>query len=135
MSFLPNVEIESIENTEMEEYLDFVLDKDTMKFTSIGNQNESIKSWVEWAIKNERYKYAIFPYNYGNEIYDELIGSRKSEEEMKDLVEYCIIDALKVFQYIDDVEVYDIKIEDSKISCKVLVKTIYGEEIKDEYIL
>lgn len=134
MSFLPKTTIENIsENTEPLEYIDYLLDKKTMKFTVIGNEKESIKNWIEWAIKINRYKYEIFPYNYGNELYDEIKGKNLSEEETRDLVEYCIIDCLKVLQWIDTVEVRDIRIDGKKISCRVIVKTIFGEEIEDEY--
>ena len=134
MSFLPNSEIENITTTEdNQEYIDYLLDKNTMKFTAIGNQTESLKNWIEWAIKISRYKYEIFPFNYGNELYDELKGQTKTGEEIKDLVEYCIIDCLKVLQWIDEIEVRNIEIKGKKVSCKVIVKTIYGEEIENGY--
>lgn len=134
MSFLPSSEIEYKEaESSNQEYVDYLLDKNTMKFTAIGNQEESLRNWIEWAIKISRYKYEIFPFNYGNELYDELKGQSKSEEEIKDLVEYCIIDCLKVLQWIDEVEVRDIVVDGKKVSCRVIVKTIYGEEINNEY--
>lgn len=134
MSFLPNEVIENINNIESEkEYIDFLLDKNTMKFTTIGNQTESLKNWIEWAIKINRYKYEIFPYNYGNELYDELLGKTMDDEEKRDLVEYCIIDAISPLQWIDNVEVRDIKFDGTKVSCRIIVKTLFGEEIEDEY--
>ena len=134
MSFLPNSAIENIETEiKAKEYIDFLLDKNTMKFTTIGTQEESLKNWIEWAIKIDRYKYPIFPYNYGCEINNELRGKVKDNEETIDLIEFYIIDSLKVLQWIDEVEVRDIKIDGIKISCKIIVKTIYGENIEDEY--
>ena len=134
MSFLPNEVIENINNIESEkEYIDFLLDKNTMKFTTIGNQTESLKNWIEWAIKINRYKYEIFPYNYGNELYDELLGKTMDDEEKRDLVEYCIIDAISPLQWIDNVEVRDIKFDGTKVSCRIIVKTLFEEEIEDEY--
>ena len=134
MSFLPNTAIKDIETIESDkEYIDFLLDKNTMRFTTIGNQKESLKNWIEWAIRINRYKYEIFPYNYGNELYDELLGKNMDEEEKRDLVEFCIIDAIKPLQWIDDVEVSNIEFNGTKVSCRVIVKTLFGEEIEDEY--
>ena len=133
MSFLPSTVVENIDENGQQEYIDFLLDKNTMKFTIIGTEEESIKNWVEWAIKISRYKYPIFPYNYGNELYDELIGKTLSDEELKDLVEYCIIDCLQVFQWIDKVDIVDVKRDGKKVYCKIVIKTIYGMEIEDEF--
>ncbi|MBR1844276.1 MAG: DUF2634 domain-containing protein [Lachnospiraceae bacterium] len=133
MSFLPNIIVENIEANGQQEYIDFILDKDTKKFTVIGNERESIISWVEWAIRINRYKYPIFPYNYGCELSDEIKGKVLNDEELKDIVEYCIVDCLKVFQWIDEVEVRNIKKENTKVSCRIIIKTIYGEEIDNEY--
>lgn len=135
MSFLPSGILEQTQENKIEnvaEYNDFILDPNTMKFTAIGNQKESLKEWIRCALTIPRYTYSVCPYNYGHE-FNELTDSSLSEEEKKDLCELYIIEALKVNEYIDDVVVENVVIKDDKISADVKVKDIFGEEIEYEY--
>lgn len=135
MSFLPSEITEKLQvakNENIAEYNDFILDKNTMKLTAIGNQKESLKEWIRCALLIPRYAYSVCPYNYGQE-FSELIDSSYTEEEKKDLLELFIIEALKVNEYISDVVVDNIIIQNNKMSANIKVKDIFGDEIDYEY--
>lgn len=135
MSFLPSEIVEKIQEVKesnISEYRDFILDKNTNKLIAIGNQKESLREWIESALLIPRYQYSVCPYNYGHEL-GELMDASLAKEEKKDLIELYITDALKINEYIDEVIVRNIEINGEKIKADVLVKDIFGEEIDYEY--
>ena len=135
MSFLPSEIVEKIQEVKesnISEYRDFILDKNTNKLIAIGNQKESLREWIESALLIPRYQYSVCPYNYGHEL-GELMDASLTKEEKKDLIELYITDALKINEYIDEVIVRNIEINGEKIKADVLVKDIFGEEIDYEY--
>ncbi len=137
MSFLPGeIELSEYENNEIKEYKDYILDPNTMKFKGIGNTEvESLREWVREALSIERYKYSIFPYEYGNEI-ETLIGTETlDEEDLKYYVETYITEALMVNQYIANVTVSNIKLYNNHISCIIIIDTVYGEKINYEHFI
>lgn len=135
MSFLPVEIVENINEYKQEninEYYDFIYDENTHRLTTIGNQRESLREWIRCALLIPRYVYGICPFDYGQE-FSELVDAGLSEEEKKDLFEYFIIDALKVNEFIDDVVVENIIINNDKISANINIKSIFGDEIDYEY--
>ena len=135
MSFLPSEIVEKIQEVKesnISEYRDFILDKNTNKLIAIGNQKESLREWIESALLIPRYQYSVCPYNYVHEL-GELMDASLAKEEKKDLIELYITDALKINEYIDEVIVRNIEINGEKIKADVLVKDIFGEEIDYEY--
>ena len=124
--------------TTINEYLDYIYDENTHKMTIIGTEAKSIQQWCKWAIITERYKYSIYDWSYGSEIVDELYGQSNTDENIKDMIELDIIECLKANQFIDEVEVKEITLSRHptiNIYMKVYIKTIFGEEITDEYNL
>ena len=98
MSFLPSEIVEKIQEVKesnISEYRDFILDKNTNKLIAIGNQKESLREWIESALLIPRYQYSVCPYNYGHEL-GELMDASLAKEEKKDLIELYITDALKI---------------------------------------
>lgn len=87
---------------------------------------EAIKVWIWLALRTPRYRYVIYPWDYGNEL-DEMIGTSHTMEYIETEVQRMIEECLLVNEHIKAISDYEISYTKDKLICKFRVTTDYGE--------
>jgi hypothetical protein len=96
----------------------------------IGNgfvdDKETLKIWIHFALKTERYKHLIYSWYYGNEV-NNIIGKKTTRglfnSEVKRYIEECLL----VNDYITGIQDLKIEKDGSKLTIDFTVLTILGE--------
>ena len=106
---------------------EYGIDFDTGQLTGdIVTGLEAIKVWIWLALRTPRYRYVIYPWDYGNEV-DDLIGTNHTMEYIETEVPRMIEECLLVNEHIKGVSDFDITYDSDKLTCKFKVMTDYGE--------
>lgn len=88
---------------------------------------EAVKSWVWRAIATERYKWAVFSWDYGCEL-ERLVGyPYRADTKRSEAVRY-VTEALLVNPYIESCRVYDVTFDGSTLHMRVEYTTPYGRD-------
>lgn len=87
---------------------------------------EAIKVWIWLSLRTPRYRYVIYPWEYGNEL-DGLIGTSHTMEYIETEVPRMIEECLFVNEHIKEISDYEITYTRDKLLCKFRVTTDYGE--------
>lgn len=103
----------------------------------IGNgfveDNQTLKIWIHFALKTERYKHLIYSWYYGNEV-NNIIGKKTTKglfnSEVKRYIEECLL----VNEYITGIQDLKIEKDGSKLTIDFTVLTIFGEVSVNENI-
>lgn len=118
---------------EIETPREFGIDFTTGQLTgAIVEGTEAIKVWCYLALRIARYKYFICSWSYGNDLED-LYGKGYSVEHLKSEVSRMVKECLLENQYIDSVTIANVEYTGEKLSAKINVTTIYGDNAAGEY--
>ena len=131
MSLLPsfmNSEVESAINDKTSEIpIEYGIDFDTGKLTGKKvSGKEAIKVWIWNCLHTERFRYAIYSWDYGAEL-DQYIGDALTEEFINTDCEAEITEALLINPYINGISNFSISFEKTKLSISFTVDTTFGD--------
>ena len=131
MSLLPsfmNSEVESAINDKTSEIpIEYGIDFDTGKLTGKKvSGKEAIKVWIWNCLHTERFRYAIYSWDYGAEL-DQYIGDALTEEFINTDCEAEITEALLINPYINGISNFSISFEKTKLSISFTVNTTFGD--------
>ena len=131
MSLLPsfmNSEVESAINDKTSEIpIEYGIDFDTGKLTGKKvSGKEAIKVWIWNCLHTERFRYAIYSWDYGAEL-DQYIGDALTEEFINTDCEAEITEALLINPYINGISNFSISFEKTKLIISFTVNTTFGD--------
>ncbi len=133
MSILPSFLSSQIQNVQAETKSvieiprEYEIDFQTGQMTGrIVEGIEAIRVWIWMCLHTERYRYPIYPWNYGVEL-EQYIGSRVSEEYLQTDCRSEIEAALKVNPWIQGIDEFKVEMHKDKLSLSFIVRTILGE--------
>ena len=130
MSLLPTFMTADIETASSEETTipkEYGIDFDTGELTgAIVSGKEAIKVWIWNCLHTERFRFAIYSWDYGAEL-EQYIGDEVTEEFLQTDCEAEITEALKVNKYILDIEDFNVSFEGSRLKISFKVNTTFGD--------
>ena len=130
MSLLPTFMTADIETASSEEITipkEYGIDFDTGELTgAIVSGKEAIKVWIWNCLHTERFRFAIYSWDYGAEL-EQYIGDEVTEEFLQTDCEAEITEALKVNKYILDIEDFNVSFEGSRLKISFKVNTTFGD--------
>ena len=130
MSLLPTFMTADIETASSEETTipkEYGVDFDTGELTgAIVSGKEAIKVWIWNCLHTERFRFAIYSWDYGAEL-EQYIGDEVTEEFLQTDCEAEITEALKVNKYILDIEDFNVSFEGSRLKISFKVNTTFGD--------
>lgn len=88
--------------------------------------NEALRIWIFKVLETERFRYAAYDSNYGNET-DTLIGKVNSSVILPELKRF-IIEALMVNPYIEELSNFQFEQSGSGVRADFDCATVYGKE-------
>ncbi len=94
---------------------------------------EAIKVWVWNALHTERYRYAIYSWQYGVE-YEQYIGQTVTDEYLQNDCQTETSDALLVNPYIKSIDNFNAEIEGSAMHITFSINTTFGSTEVSEYV-
>lgn len=116
----------STSNIKPTDYKEMGVDFDTGQFTGeLVSGNEAVKVWIWKCLKTERFRYAIYSWNYGSEL-DQYIGRVMEQEYLDTDVRLSIEDALYINPYITLITDYTATQEDDHLLLQIAVNTPWG---------
>lgn len=132
-AYIENEELIESEVEERDIPREFELDFSTGQLTgNIVEGIEAIRVWIYIALQVVRYRYFVLSWDYGNEI-ETLYGKGYSLEHLESEISKMIEDCLLVNKYIEKVDIESVKYRQGKLTAKIVVTTIYKEEVKQIY--
>lgn len=94
---------------------------------------EAIKVWIWNCIHSERYRYAIYSWQYGVE-YEQYIGETISDEYLQSDCQTETEEALMVNPYITGITDFDATLEGTTLHITFTVETTIGKIEVSEYV-
>lgn len=89
--------------------------------------NEALRIWIFKALSTERFRYAAYDSDFGNEAHT-LIGGPVSSDISKSELKRFIIEALMVNPYIEELSNFQFAPSRSGMTVEFDCATVYGEE-------
>ncbi len=86
---------------------------------------EAIKVWAWNCLHSERYRHAIYSWQYGTE-YEQYIGQTVSDEYLQNDCRTETEDALMVNPYISGIDDFEASIDGDKLSVSFSLETTFG---------
>lgn len=111
------------DNTEREWGVDFNSGQLTGELVS---GREAIKAWIWKALMTERFRYAIYSWNYGSEV-DSYIGRYLTEEYRKTDIRLALEDALLINENITEIQNYKAEVKKDALYLSFTAVTKFGE--------
>lgn len=87
---------------------------------------EAIKVWVWNCLHTERYRHAIYSWQYGSE-YEQYIGQTVSDEYLQSDCQTETEDALMVNPYITGIDDFEASMDGDKLSISFKLETSFGD--------
>lgn len=134
-SFLSTQLTEAQEATGVQEIpREYGIDFETGQLTdTIVEGLEAIKVWIWNCLHTERFRYAIYSWQYGAE-YEQYIGQVVTDEYLQSDCQSETEDALMVNPYITGLSDFSAKLEDTTLHISFVVETSLGEMEVDTYV-
>ena len=105
---------------------EYGIDFDTGELTGeIVEGIEAIKVWAWNCIKSERYRYAIYSWQYGTE-YEQYIGQTVSDEYLQNDCYTETQEALMVNPYITGIDDFEAEIDKDRLHISFTLNTVLG---------
>lgn len=128
MSLLPSF-YDVKENLTVEEYFprEYEIDFAENRLTGrIVEGLDAIRVWVWCCIHAERFRYALYSWQYGVSL-EKYLGQTTAEEYLEVDSQAEIEEALKIHPYITGIEDFQVTVKDTRLSIKFTVKTKLGK--------
>lgn len=134
-SFLSTQLTEAQEATGVQEIpREYGIDFETGQLTDIIVEGlEAIKVWIWNCLHTERFRYAIYSWQYGAE-YEQYIGQVVTDEYLQSDCQSETVDALLVNPYITGLSDFSAKLEGTTLHISFVVETSFGEMEVDTYV-
>ena len=92
---------------------------------------EALKVWIWCCLHTQRFRYQIYSWDYGADL-EQYVGQTLTDEYLETDLRDEIEEALKVNQYITEIDDYAFELTGSKITVTFSVQTLLGS-IEEEY--
>ena len=92
---------------------------------------EALKVWIWCCLHTQRFRYQIYSWDYGADL-EQYVGQTLTDEYLETDLRDEIEEALKVNQYITEIDDYAFERTGSKITVTFSVQTLLGS-IEEEY--
>ena len=134
-SFLSTQLTEAQEATGVQEIpREYGIDFETGQLTdTIVEGLEALKVWIWNCLHTERFRYAIYSWQYGVE-YEQYIGQVVTDEYLQSDCQSETEDALLVNPYITGLSDFRAELEDTTLHISFVVETSLGEREVDTYV-
>lgn len=87
---------------------------------------EAIKVWIWMCLKTERYRFALYSWDYGTEL-EQYIGSYPTQEFMETDCRNEVEEALTINLYISGIDNFEVSMEKDVLKMSFLVRTTLGD--------
>jgi hypothetical protein len=87
---------------------------------------EAVRIWAYKALMTERFKYEVYSWEYGSEIYS-LIGSGFTRSAVDSEVPRLVWEALQPNPYITSVNNININFDGDSLTVEIIIETIFGD--------
>ncbi len=135
-SFLYESTLEKAETTAKAQTIprEYGIDFETGKLTGeIVEGLEAIKVWVWNCLKTERYRYAIYSWQYGTE-YEQYIGQTVTDEYLQNDCKTETEEALMVNPYITGIDDFTAELDGARLHISFTLNTSFGSTEVDENV-
>lgn len=93
---------------------------------SLVKGREAIKAWIWKALMTERFRYALYSWNYGSEL-DSYIGKMLTDEYLKTDVQLALEDTLLINEEISAIKDYSATVKGDRLTLTFTAVTTYGD--------
>lgn len=93
---------------------------------SLVKGREAIKAWIWKALMTERFRYALYSWNYGSEL-DSYIGKTLTDEYLKTDVRLALEDTLLINEEISAIKDYSATVKGDRLTLTFTAVTTYGD--------
>lgn len=94
---------------------------------------EAVKVWVWNCLRSERYRYAIYSWQYGVE-YEQYIGQIVTDEYLQNDCQTETEDALLVNPYITGIDDFEATLDGARLHISFTLNTSFGSGEVSEYV-
>lgn len=133
-SYQEQIDLQANSETYLPKAKDFAINFDTGELIIVDGdfvvveEDEAIKVWCYYAMKAQKGRFLMYPYEFGNSFEDDFVGKAYDESTDKKL-DRMIKECLLQSKYIKSVDKIDVSFDNDELSGTVELTTVYSRGV------